>query len=153
VRWLATASRAGPFGLSEQPHLRWGLESDVCDERIEGFLEASAGVEHARDERMVALAEVREAIDAVEEYIELGAIVVLDRGLDRPVLEGHGNDALQEAQLLGGLASKEACKNMDRWSAPTDSLSAGEHSRRTACRTAETWSTRSSRGPSRSPSS
>ena len=87
--------------LAVQPHLARGIEPHVAATHIQHLLHPRPGVEHQREQCVVAPTRNRRSIDAVQEPFDLGALEILDRRLLRAALERQADNALKRPQLLG----------------------------------------------------
>ena len=83
------------LALAQQPNLRRCVQPHVADAKVEDLLHTRAGVEHQREQRVVAPAEPGRAVDAAQQRVHLAAFEVLDRGLPRAALERRADDALE----------------------------------------------------------
>src|ERR1700677_4403957 len=90
------------------------VQAQVLLAQIEDLLHSSTGVEHQCEERIVAAALNRAAIDTLKERVEFLALEILDRRLSLAALKGNGQDGLELRQGIGPLLNKKASQSVQR---------------------------------------
>ena len=104
--------RADAFlaSLSEETKVRRRVHAKICDAERDNLLHPRAGVEHARQKRVIAAALGRGPVDRREHRLDLGELQVDSTRTRARAFEGHGEDTLTVLDTVGVLCGTESKK-------------------------------------------
>jgi hypothetical protein len=98
--------------LAAESDLKGTHELEVARPQVEDLLHAGPRVEEREEECVIAAAVGSCAVGSVEEGPDLAGFEILDEARARP-LEGHGEDALAELEVLRMTRGGVACEGVD----------------------------------------